>query len=108
IARNSTENLGNLLTSISGVTALKTGNNISKPVIHGLYGTRVSVINNGVKMAEQEWGVEHAPNVDVNMFEHIYVIKGAAALKYGNESVSGIVVLEPAVIPKKDTIMLNL
>ena len=40
ISRNSTENLGNLLTNISGVTALKTGNNISKPVIHGLYGTR--------------------------------------------------------------------
>lgn len=108
ISRNSTENLGNLLTSISGVTALKTGNNISKPVIHGLYGTRISVINNRVKMAEQEWGVEHAPNVDVNMFEHIDVVKGATALKYGNESVGGVVVLEPAVIPKKDTIMGNL
>lgn len=108
IARNSTENLGNLLASISGVSALKTGNNISKPVIHGLYGTRVSVINSGVKMAEQEWGVEHAPNVDVNMFEHIDVVKGASALKYGNESVGGVVVLEPAVVPKKDTIMGNL
>lgn len=108
ISRNSTENLGNLLTSISGVTALKTGNNISKPVIHGLYGTRISVINNGVKMAEQEWGVEHAPNVDVNMFEHIDVVKGATALKYGNETVGGAVVLEPAVIPKKDMIMGNL
>ena len=105
ISRNSTENLGNLLTNISGVTALKTGNNISKPVIHGLYGTRISIINNGVKMAEQEWGVEHAPNVDVNMFEHIDVVKGASTLKYGNESGGGVVVLEPAIIPKKDTIL---
>lgn len=104
ISRNSTENLGNLLSSISGVTALKTGNNISKPVIHGLYGTRVSIINNGVKMAEQEWGVEHAPNVDINQFEHIDVVKGVAALKYGNESVGGVVVLEPAVIARKDTV----
>ncbi|CAD7810629.1 putative TonB-dependent receptor [Chryseobacterium aquaeductus] len=105
IERNSTENLGNLLTQISGVTALKTGNNISKPVIHGLYGSRISILNNGVKMAEQEWGVEHAPNVDVNDFEHIDVIKGASALKYGNEGVGGVVVLEPATIPKKDTLM---
>ena len=105
ISRNSTDNLGNLLKNISGLTALKTGNNISKPVIHGLYGTRISVINNGVKMAEQEWGVEHAPNVDVNQFEHIDVVKGASALKYGNESVGGVVVLEPAVVPKKDTLM---
>lgn len=105
IERNSTENLGNLLSKISGVTALKTGNNISKPVIHGLYGSRISVLNNSVKMAEQEWGVEHAPNIDVNDFEHIDVIKGASALKYGNEGVGGVVVLEPQIIPKKDTIM---
>ncbi len=108
IERNSTENLGNLLSKLSGVTALKTGNNITKPVIRGLYGSRISIVNNGVKMAEQEWGVEHAPNIDVNDFEHIDVIKGASALKYGNEGVGGVVVLEPAVLPKKDTIMGNL
>jgi iron complex outermembrane receptor protein len=33
IARNATENLGNLLAGISGVGSLKTGNNISKPII---------------------------------------------------------------------------
>lgn len=107
IERNSTENLGNLLSQLSGVTVLKTGNNITKPVIHGLYGSRISILNNGVKMAEQEWGVEHAPNVDVNDFEHIDVIKGASALKYGNEGVGGVVVLEQAPIPKKDTLMGN-
>src|ERR1700750_1096325 len=35
IERNSTDNLGNLLSKISGVATLKTGNNISKPIIHG-------------------------------------------------------------------------
>lgn len=108
IERNSTENLGNLLSKLSGVSTLKTGNNIAKPVIRGLYGSRISTINNGVKMAEQEWGVEHAPNIDVNDFEHIDVIKGASALKYGNEGVGGVVVLEPAVLPKKDTVMGNI
>jgi len=105
ISRNVTENLGNLLTNISGVNVLKTGNNIAKPVIHGLYGSRVSILNDGVKLAEQEWGVEHAPNVDVNNFEHIDVIKGASALKYGSGAIGGVVVLEPQVLPKKDTIM---
>ena len=104
IARNSTENLGNILSNISGVGALKTGNNIAKPIIHGLYGSRVPIINNGVKMAEQEWGVEHAPNVDINNFEHIDVIKGASALKYGSDAIGGVVVMEPEVFPKKDTL----
>ncbi|SIQ64440.1 iron complex outermembrane recepter protein [Chryseobacterium sp. RU37D] len=104
IERNSTDNLGNLLSKISGVAILKTGNNISKPIIHGLYGSRISILNNGVKLAEQEWGVEHAPNVDINNFQHIDVIKGASALKYGSGAIGGVVVMEPEVFPKKDTI----
>ncbi|MGG7436496.1 TonB-dependent receptor [Chryseobacterium arthrosphaerae] len=104
IEKNSTDNLGNLLSKISGVTALKTGNNISKPVIHGLYGSRISILNNGVRLAEQEWGVEHAPNVDINNFQHIDVIKGASALKYGSDAIGGVVVMEPEIFPKKDTV----
>ncbi|SDQ75631.1 iron complex outermembrane recepter protein [Chryseobacterium soldanellicola] len=104
IERNSTDNLGNLLSKISGVATLKTGNNISKPIIHGLYGSRISILNNGVRLAEQEWGVEHAPNVDINNFQHIDVIKGASALKYGSDAIGGVVVMEPEIFPKKDTI----
>lgn len=108
IEQNATENLGNLLSRMAGITTLKTGNNIAKPVIHGLYGTRVSVINNGTKMAEQEWGVEHAPNVDINSFDHIDIVKGSSALKYGNESIGGVVILEPQIMPKKDTLFGNI
>jgi iron complex outermembrane receptor protein len=104
ISRNSTENLGNVLSRISGVGALKTGNNIAKPVIHGLYGSRISILNNGVKLAEQEWGVEHAPNVDINSFEHIDVIKGASALKYGSDAIAGVIVLQPEIFKKTDTL----
>lgn len=104
IDRNSTENLGNLLSKISGVSTLKTGNNISKPIIHGLYGSRIAIVNNGVKLAEQEWGIEHAPNIDINNFAHIDVIKGASALKYGSDAVGGVVVLEPEIFPAKDTL----
>ncbi|WP_051259537.1 TonB-dependent receptor [Epilithonimonas tenax] len=104
IERNSTENLGNLLKNISGVSGLKTGNNIVKPIIHGLYGSRISIINNGVRMQEQEWGIEHAPNIDVNNFQHIDVIKGASALRYGSDAIGGVVVLEPEIFPKKDTL----
>ena len=107
LQRNSTQNLGNLLSSISGVASLKTGNNISKPVIHGLYGSRISIINNGVKMAEQEWGVEHAPSIEPSSFERINVVKGSGALKYSGDAVGGVVVLNPQVFPAKDSIMGN-
>jgi iron complex outermembrane receptor protein len=69
-----------------------------------LYGSRINILNNGVRLAEQEWGVEHAPNVDINNFQHIDVIKGASALKYGGDAIGGVVVMEPEIFPKKDTI----
>lgn len=105
INQNSTENLANLLNNISGVSSLKTGNNISKPIIHGLFGSRISIINDGVKMAEQEWGVEHAPSVEPTAFERINVVKGSGILKYSGDAVGGVVVLEPKVFPARDTIM---
>ncbi|WP_018676730.1 TonB-dependent receptor [Riemerella columbina] len=105
LEEKTTENLGNILSNISGVHTLKTGNNISKPVIHGLYGSRILVLNNGVRMAEQEWGVEHAPNVDTNAYEHIDLVRGAEALKYGGDAIGGAVLLESPNYPKKDTII---
>lgn len=104
ISQNSSENLGNLLSNLSGVTALKTGNQISKPIIHGMFGSRIGILNHGVKLADQEWGVEHSPNVDINHVDHIDVIKGASALKYGNNSVGGVIVMEGNVFNKKDSL----
>ncbi|MDX8576200.1 TonB-dependent receptor [Elizabethkingia meningoseptica] len=104
ITRNAASNLGNLLTNISGVNGLKTGNNIVKPIIHGMYGSRIAILNNGVKMAEQEWGIEHAPNIEIGNYQHIDVIKGASALKFGSDAIGGVVLLEPAIYPKKDTL----
>ncbi len=105
ISRNTTENLGNLLSSVSGVQTMKTGNNIAKPVIRGLYGSRILVYSNDVRMAEQEWGVEHAPSIDANAFERIRVIKGAGTLKYGGDAVGGVIALEPRKFPARDSIM---
>ena len=45
ISRNVAENLGNVLSNISGVSSLKTGNNITKPIIRGLYGSRVIILH---------------------------------------------------------------
>lgn len=108
IQRKATDNLGNLISSFSGVGALKTGNNITKPIIHGLYGSRVVVMTNGVRLSEQEWGVEHAPSIDPQAFGKISVIKGAGTLKYSGDAIGGIVALEQLPYPKKDTIFGNI
>ncbi|MDR1877530.1 MAG: TonB-dependent receptor [Flavobacteriaceae bacterium] len=97
-------NLGTALTSIAGVNALSTGNNIVKPVIHGLHSSRVPVLNNGIRQEDQQWGVEHAPDIDLNVANSISVIKGAGALQYAGDAIGGIVLVEPKKLTTKDTL----
>ncbi len=96
--------LGEILNSISGVSSLNTGNSVVKPLINGLHSSRVVTINNGIRMEDQEWGVEHAPNIDINTAGNITVIKGAGALQYGGDAIGGIVVVNPSKAPIKDSL----
>ena len=102
--RYSSGSLGDALNSISGVSSLNTGNTVVKPVINGLHSSRVVIINNGVRMEDQEWGAEHAPNIDINSAGSISLIKGAGALQYGGNAVGGVIVATSQKAPVKDTI----
>lgn len=104
LGRYSQGSLGDALRQLSGVSSLSTGNAIVKPVIHGLHSSRVSIINNGVRMQDQEWGAEHAPNLDLNTASRLTVIKGAAALQYTGDAIGGVVISEPIKAPLKDTL----
>lgn len=96
--------LGDALATVQGVSALKTGNSVVKPVIHGLYGSRVSIVNNGLRQQDQEWGLEHSPNIDINSASNIQVVKGATALRYGGDAVGGTILIEPERFIAKDTL----
>lgn len=104
IERSSGNSLGDALKNIAGVSTLNTGGNIVKPVIQGLNGSRVLILNNNVRMQDMEWGDEHAPNVDINANQEISVIKGASALEYGGDAVGGVIVLNPLPIVRKDSL----
>ncbi len=83
--------IGDLTKSISGVSSLSTGSNVSKPIVHGLHSNRVLVINDGLRHAFQVWGVEHAPEIDPSHVNEIEVVKGAGTVKYGPEALGGVV-----------------
>ncbi|MGF1558194.1 MAG: TonB-dependent receptor [Flavobacteriaceae bacterium] len=104
LERYGSGSLGDALKQISGVSSLNTGSKIVKPVIQGLHGSRVLILNNGVRMQDMEWGDEHAPNVDINAMNSVSVIKGAAALEYGGDAIGGVIVLEQARIPAIDSL----
>lgn len=98
------QSLGDALKQINGVSSLNTGANIVKPIIQGLNGSRILILNNNVRMQDMEWGEEHAPNVDINANQNISVIKGAAALEYGGDAIGGVIVLEPLPIINTDSL----
>ncbi|MGB2760815.1 MAG: TonB-dependent receptor plug domain-containing protein, partial [Maribacter stanieri] len=107
IERNSGNSLGDALKKIVGVSTLNTGGNIVKPIIQGLNGSRILILNNNVRMQDMEWGEEHAPNVDVNANQNISVIKGAAAIEYGGDAIGGVIVLEPLPVIRTDSLFGN-
>ncbi|MGY6647600.1 TonB-dependent receptor domain-containing protein [Wenyingzhuangia sp. IMCC45574] len=91
---NSTQSLAAAISEVEGVTFTSVGNNVQLPVIHGLYGNRVLIVNNGLKHGFQNWGTDHAPEIDITSAHTITVIKGAAGVKYGPEALGGAVVIE--------------
>ena len=96
--------MGDALNSLSGVSSLNKGNGIVKPIINGLHSSRVAIINNGVRMQDQEWGAEHAPNIDINSIGRLTLVKSAGALQYGGDAVGGVIIAEGQKIPVKDSL----
>ena len=91
--------LGETLKELPGVTTFRTGTSISKPVIHGLYGNRIVIVNAGLRQEGQQWGNEHAPEIDPFVANKLTVIKGAAGVRYGPDALAGVILVEPKPLP---------
>lgn len=89
------QTLGETLKSVPGLNSIQTGPSISKPVIHGLHSNRVLILNNGVRQEGQQWGTEHAPEIDPFIADKITIIKGAASVRYGSDALVGVLLIEP-------------
>ncbi|CAN5388954.1 TonB-dependent receptor [soil metagenome] len=93
------ESLGEALKSVTGVYTLQSGPTIFKPVIHGMHSNRILIFNNGVRQEGQQWGSEHAPEIDPFVATQLSVIKGAASIRYGSDAIGGVILVEPASLP---------
>jgi len=99
--KNGGRNLAEMLGRIPGVNVLSTGPTIGKPVIHGLSGNRILTLNQGIRQEDQQWGTEHAPNLDPFSSDRITVVKGAASVQYGSDALGGVVITEPVELPRE-------
>lgn len=95
------QTLGETLRRIPGVTSFSSGSSIQKPVIHGLHSNRILILNNGVRLEGQQWGADHAPEIDPFIAKEISVVKGAETVRFGPNAMGGVVLVNPAPLPVK-------
>lgn len=91
--------LGDMLKDVTGITTVNTGATISKPMLHGLTGNRLLIVNNGVRQEGQQWGSEHAPEIDPLSVGAVSVIKGAMGVVYGSDAMAGVLVINAPKLP---------
>lgn len=98
------KSLGEALQAITGVNTIQSGPAIFKPVIHGVHSQRILILNNGIRQEGQQWGAEHAPEIDPFIASNIVVVKDAGAIKYGTDALGGVVIVTPAELPTEQKI----
>ncbi|MGV3540773.1 MAG: TonB-dependent receptor [Rufibacter sp.] len=95
LAQTQGQSLAQSLERITGLSSIQTGPSIAKPVIHGMHSNRILVMNNGVRHEAQQWGSEHAPEIDPFVASELTVVKGAAGVRYGADAIGGVILVEP-------------
>lgn len=101
IEDNTNKNLAGILENETGVHLIKNGNGISKPVVHGLYGNRLTILNNGIIQSGQQWGNDHSPEIDPFASDKITVLKGVSAIEYGGGNLGSVILAEPKRIERE-------
>ena len=94
--------LGETLDGTPGVSSSYFGPNASRPIIRGLDGDRIRILNNsGALLDASSLSFDHAVSADPISIERIEVLRGPGALQYGGSAVGGVVNVIDNRIPRE-------
>ena len=97
------QSLGEHIDSLLGVSTADFGAAVGHPIIRGMGGTRVKVLNNGTVVRDVSGlGVDHPIDANLSHLQQIEVVRGPSALMYSNGSVGGIINIVDNSIPIVD------
>lgn len=92
LALRQSNSLGETLGGETGISATYFGPGASRPVIRGLGGDRVRVLENGLGTFDvSQVSPDHATSVEPLFIERIEVVRGPATLLHGNAAIGGVV-----------------
>ncbi len=84
--------LGETLSSTPGVSSTYYGPGASRPIIRGLGGDRVRMLDNGVgSLDASNVSPDHNVSIEPLLVDRIEVLRGPATLLYGSSAVGGVV-----------------
>lgn len=95
LARTRGRGLAEAVADVPGVSQLRSGTSMAKPIVRGQFGRRLLLLVDGLRHRAQEWGLDHAPEVDPFAADAITVVRGAAGVAYGSDAIGGAVLVDP-------------
>jgi iron complex outermembrane receptor protein len=95
LERTRGESFAGALEEVPGVAALGSGAGVSKPIVRGQFGRRLLLLVDSVRHRAQEWGLDHAPEIDPFAADRLIVVRGAAGVRYGSDAIGGVILVEP-------------
>jgi iron complex outermembrane recepter protein len=100
LARSLRSSIGETVGNLPGVHAANFGQAASRPVIHGLSGPRVRVMEDRIdSMDVSVTSADHAVTIEPFLADRIEILKGPSTLLYGTGAIGGIVDVHTGRIP---------
>ncbi len=101
LQRRSEASFGEMLKAEPGVNMRSFGSAPSRPVIRGLDGDRILVLQNGERMGDvSETSADHSISLDPLAASRVEVVRGPASLLYGSSALGGVINLITTDIPE--------
>ncbi len=92
LLQSPTGGLGQTLSGLVGVSSSYFGSTASRPIIRGLDGDRIRILNNGAALNDVSGlSYDHAVASSPLAMERVEVVRGPAALMYGGSGAGGVV-----------------
>ena len=98
--------LANALANEAGVSQRTMGRAIARPVIRGLGGDRLLILENGERTGDKSASsADHAVSIDPTTAEGVEITRGPATLIYGSSTLGGVINVKnnniPRVLPER-------
>ena len=103
ISSSASQSLGESIDDLLGVSSTDFGSGVGQPIIRGMSGNRVKILNNGMVVRDVSGlGADHINDIDLSNIQQIEVVRGPSSLLYSNGSIGGIINVVDNTIARED------